>query len=85
MQGAATEAGEVHGEEAKEHKEQHGHCPLADSRGRAHVQGVQDNHFTPVSRVTRHMLKPRAHLRGPDTAGWHQHIFGPMRCSPLLA
>lgn len=44
MQGAATEAGEVHGEEAKEHKEQHGHCPLADSRGRAHVQGVQDNH-----------------------------------------
>lgn len=65
-QGAALQAGEVHGQEAKEHEEQHGHCPLADSRVGAQQAGVEDDHFTPQS---------RAHHQGKDSgAHWMPHV-----------
>ena len=44
-QGAAVQAGEVHGKEAEEDEQQHGGDPLADGGDGAHRPGVQDNHW----------------------------------------
>lgn len=51
-QGAAIQAGKIHGKQAEEREQQHGDGPLAGSGGRAQRPGVEDHHFTPGSRAT---------------------------------